>query len=182
MENMEESGELKNYKQKLFVAEYVLDYHGTNAAIRSGYNEKTAYSIASELLKKPEIQREIEKRVREKTKRTEVTVDRVINEIAKLAFFNAKKLFHDDGKPKGIHELDDDTSGAIAGIDVVTVGNAEYGVGQIVKYKIADKNKSLDQLCKHFGLNAPIKQEITGKDGDPLNPPELIIAINGKPQ
>ena len=42
-------------KNRLFVNEYLIDFHVTNATIRAGYSEKTAYSIGSELLKKPEI-------------------------------------------------------------------------------------------------------------------------------
>jgi len=44
-----------NDRQKLFCREYIQDFHKTNAAKRAGYSEKTAYSIGSELLKKPEI-------------------------------------------------------------------------------------------------------------------------------
>lgn len=44
-----------NKRQQAFCEEYLLDLNGTQAAIRAGYSSKTAYSIASELLKKPEI-------------------------------------------------------------------------------------------------------------------------------
>lgn len=42
-------------KQERFVAEYLIDLNATQAAIRAGYSEKTAYSIGHELLKKPEV-------------------------------------------------------------------------------------------------------------------------------
>lgn len=48
-------------KQKKFVEEYLKDYNATQAAIRSGYSEKTAYSIGSENLKKPEIVEALQK-------------------------------------------------------------------------------------------------------------------------
>lgn len=44
-----------NKRQQAFCEEYLIDLNGTQAAIRAGYSSKTAYSIASELLKKPEI-------------------------------------------------------------------------------------------------------------------------------
>lgn len=44
-------------KQKMFCEEYMLDLNGTQAAIRSGYSEKTATSIAAENLTKPDIQK-----------------------------------------------------------------------------------------------------------------------------
>lgn len=50
-------------KQIRFIAEYLVDYNGTQAAIRAGYSKKTAYSIAWENLRKPEIAGEIKKRL-----------------------------------------------------------------------------------------------------------------------
>ena len=41
-------------KQKLFCEEYLIDLNATQAALRAGYSEKTAYSIGNENLKKPE--------------------------------------------------------------------------------------------------------------------------------
>ena len=49
-----------NSKQKLFIEEYMVDLNATQAAIRAGYSEKTAASIGSENLKKPEIHARVE--------------------------------------------------------------------------------------------------------------------------
>ncbi len=57
-------------KQQRFVEEYLVDHNATQAAIRAGYSEKTAYSIGHENLKKPEIAAAIaagEARLRRKT-------------------------------------------------------------------------------------------------------------------
>ena len=50
-------------KQKRFCDEYLTDLNATQAAIRSGYSEKTAYSIGNENLKKPELKKYIEERM-----------------------------------------------------------------------------------------------------------------------
>ena len=55
-------------KQKRFVDEYLIDLNITQAAIRAGYSPKTAYSIGSENLKKPEIRACIEKAMAERSK------------------------------------------------------------------------------------------------------------------
>lgn len=47
-------------KQKRFCEEYIVDCNATQAAIRAGYSEKTAYSIGQRLLKKVEVQDYIE--------------------------------------------------------------------------------------------------------------------------
>lgn len=48
--------------------------------------------------------------------------------------------------------------------------------------KKADVVNAVKELNSMYGYKAAVKQEITGKDGAPLNPPELIIEISGKPQ
>lgn len=50
--------------------------------------------------------------------RTEVTADRVIQELAKIAFLDARKLFSPEGSLKAVHELDDDTAAAVVSLDV----------------------------------------------------------------
>ena len=42
-------------RQERFCREYIIDYNATKAAVRAGYSEKTAKSIGSENLTKPDI-------------------------------------------------------------------------------------------------------------------------------
>ena len=51
-----------NPKQQRFVAEYLVDLNATQAAIRSGYSQKTARQIATENLSKPAIAAAIDAR------------------------------------------------------------------------------------------------------------------------
>lgn len=44
-----------NEKQKRFCEEYLVDLNATQAAIRAGYSEKTAYSMGQRLLKNVEV-------------------------------------------------------------------------------------------------------------------------------
>lgn len=71
-------------KQVLFVQEYLIDLNATQAAIRAGYSEKTAYSIGNENMKKPEIAQSIQAAIDEQSKRTGLTADTVINNIEAL--------------------------------------------------------------------------------------------------
>ena len=59
--------------QQLFCDEYLIDLNATQAAIRAGYSEKTAYSQGQRLLKNVEIQKQIQKRKDDRSKRTEIT-------------------------------------------------------------------------------------------------------------
>jgi phage terminase small subunit len=161
-----------NERQKLFAREYLIDFNATQAAKRAGYSEKTAYSYGQQLLNHIEIKRELEELQRDRFKSMEVTADKVIKEIAKIAFFDARKLFDDDGIPKHITKIDDDTSGAIAGLDVVSIGSGESSTGQILKYKIADKNAALEKLCKYLGL---FKEDARNEDAP--EPKQIIFTV-----
>jgi phage terminase small subunit len=96
-----------------------------------------------------------------------MTPEKVLDEWRKLATFDARKLFWPDGTPKAITDLDDDTAAAIVGLDTVTVGNADMGIGQILKFKLASKQAALDSIAKHFGMFVD-RQEITGRNGGPI--------------
>ena len=68
-------------KQDRFVAEYLIDLNATQAAIRAGYSEKTAYSIGQENLKKPDIASAISAAQAKRAERTEITQDYVLTSI-----------------------------------------------------------------------------------------------------
>lgn len=180
---------LENPRHELFCREFVrLNGHGTKAAIAAGFAKAGAHVTASRLLKNPKIAariEELEKQLHEKLeKKTEITRERVLQEYAKLAFFDPRKLFDEDGNPKKITELDDDTAAAIAGLEVNSQLLTDEALVEVEgedpenrdvlsvvrKYKIADKKAALDSIAKHLGMFAPIKHELTGKDGTPLMP------------
>lgn len=79
-------------KQRRFVEEYLVDLNATQAAIRAGYSRKTAASIGEENLRKPEIQAAIKAAMTARQERTEITQDRVIAELAKIAFGDSRNV------------------------------------------------------------------------------------------
>lgn len=139
-------------KQSKFVEEYLVDLNATQAAIRAGYSQKTAEQIGYQLLQKTSVQKFIAIKQKEHSEKTDITVERVLKERARLAFFDSRKLFNSDGSPKMIHELDDDTAAVVAGIEVVQIGNSEVGIGQVLKIKLSDKTASLTALERHLGV------------------------------
>ncbi len=162
-------------KQRVFVDEYLVDLNATQAAIRAGYSQKTANEQGARLLAKVSIQAELSARMKAREQRTEITQDRVLQEIARVAFFDPRKLFSDDGSPKRLVDLDDDSAAVVAGLDVATIGNADVGVGQVMKYKIADKLKALDQCMSHLGMGRT-KLELSGKVEMPADALDAKIA------
>lgn len=79
-------------KQQRFVEEYLVDLNATQAAIRAGYSTDTAGAIGHENLKKPEIQLALQEARKEQQKRTGITADAVLLEIANVALADAREL------------------------------------------------------------------------------------------
>jgi len=138
-------------KQERFVDEYLTDLNASQAAIRAGYSKKTAGRQAMELLNKTHIAAEISERKKQIADDTGITRNRIIQEMARLAFFNIKGLVDSAGNPKPVHELTDDVAAAINGIDITVIGSPESQVGQVRKYKVPDKNKALENLARILG-------------------------------
>jgi hypothetical protein len=75
-----------NEQEQMFCEEYVVDFNATQAAKRAGYSRRSAYSIGSEKLQKPEAKRYICYLMAKRCLRTGITADRVLEELAKIAF------------------------------------------------------------------------------------------------
>lgn len=81
-------------KNRLFIDKYFEhDLNGTQAAITAGYSERSAYAIASELLRKPEISSEIQKRLAEHT----MSANEVLYHLTNLARADITEVLDDNG-------------------------------------------------------------------------------------
>ena len=157
-------------KQKRFCDEYLIDLNATQAAIRAGYSPKTAEQTASRLLRNVKVQEYIAKRQKELSRSTEITQERVIKELALIAFSNNADYAHvvekkmqveaggtlvdvldKDGKPVMYRtvepvlteELTEEQKRALA---VIKKGRDGLEV------KSCDKVKALELLGKHLGI------------------------------
>ena len=160
-------------KQKRFVEEYLIDLNATQAAIRAGYSPDTAGSIGNENLKKPEIRTHIGKAMAERSKRTGVNADRVVEELAKIAFVNANEVIDPDTATIREDALPEDTA-AIQSIKVKTFG--EDGLEREIK--MADKIKALELLGRHLGMFKD-KVEVSGLQEEKTKLDDLLKQIRG---
>jgi phage terminase small subunit len=148
-------------KQQLFVREYLVDLNATQAAIRAGYSERTAGQMGFDLLKNPQVAAAIQSGMDKRAAKVEITAERVLQEIARLAFFDPSKLYDEHGRPKPVHELDEDTRRAIAGVEIDEVGGGDKPLVVTRKVKLADKGANLERLGRHLKLFTE-KVEISG--------------------
>lgn len=170
-----------NARQLRFVDEYLIDLNATQAAIRSGYSKKTAAQIGEENLRKPEISAAVQKAQAERSQRTQITQDAVLQELAKIGFSDIRKVVQwgptelrvvldkdggDSGKTAPYHgvrlinveDIDDDTAAAIS-----EVSHGKDGL----KVKLHDKKGALVDIGRHLGMFKD-RVEHTGKNGGPI--------------
>ena len=79
-----------NDRKRRFVKEYLIDLNATQAAIRAGYSEKTAYSQGQRLLKDVEINGLIQKEQQKRAETLDITKDRIVEELAKIEISRLK--------------------------------------------------------------------------------------------
>lgn len=133
-------------KQKRFCDEYLIDLNATQAAIRAGYSPKTACEQASRLLANVKVQDEIAIEMAERSKRTGINQDRVLMEIAKMAFVNIDDVIDlDTAKVKRTAAKED-----LACIQSVKIKPTEFGTEREIK--LCDKKSNLELLGKHLGM------------------------------
>lgn len=155
-------------KQQRFVDEYLIDLNATQASIRAGYSAKTADVQGSRMLANCKVQQAISIAMAERSKRTGINQDRVVLELARIAFVKMTDIIDSDGKIK-----DDATDDDLACIESVKYKSSESDTGLSVEreVKISPKLKALELLGKHLGmwndkLDVNITQPIviTGED------------------
>ncbi len=136
-------------KQQQFVEEYLVDLNATQAAIRAGYSAKTADVQGSRMLGNVKVQQAISEAMAERSKRTGVNQDRVVLELAKIAFVKMTDIVDKQGKIK-ITATEDD----LACIESVKYKRSKSDTGSSVEreVKIASKLKALEMLGKHLGM------------------------------
>ena len=137
-------------KQKRFVDEYLIDLNATQAAIRAGYSVRTAKDIGCENLAKPNIQQKISEKMAERSKRTGVNQDRIVLELAKIAFVNAADVIDSDDATIKAGATDDDNA-PIQSLKVKVIPTKE-GEGVEREIRLNDKLKALELLGKHLGM------------------------------
>lgn len=105
---------------------------------------KSVHEKASALANRAKVAARIAE-LREKASRAaDLSAEKLLREVARIAFADPRGLVNEKGGVKGLHELDDNLAAAVSSIEV-----DEYGK---VKYKLWVKNQALDMLMKHLGL------------------------------
>ena len=145
-------------KQEAFVREYLIDLNATQAAIRAGYSEATAYSIGQENLNKPEIAAAINEAQADRAERTQINADYVLNRLVEIDNMDVLDIVDDNLNLKPVHQWPRVWRRYLSGFDVAEMfegrGDDREMTGILKKIKWPDKVKNLELLGKHVGVQA----------------------------
>jgi phage terminase small subunit len=148
-----------NERQVRFVAEYLLDLNATQAAVRAGYSPQSARTQAADLLTNPNIAAAIAEARAARSRRTEVTADRVVLELARVAFGDPRRVM--SWGPGGVKlrpsaELADEEAAIVA-----EVGETTTKEGGSLRVKTVDKLGALRLLGQHLRMVGDGKLAVT---------------------
>ena len=165
-------------KQKIFCDEYLIDLNATRAykkAYPNVKNDETANAAASRMLRNVKVKEYIDKRIKDREKRTEITQDMVLKELAAIAFSNGADFAKvtDDNMVRIVptDELPEDKKKAISAIKETKFG---------INIETCDKVKALELIGKHLGMFKD-KVELSGNINNPYEglTTEQLLKIAG---
>jgi phage terminase small subunit len=176
---MNGSQPLSNSKQEAFCLEYLLDLNATAAAMRAGYCAKTARQQGARLLSKVDIAARVQFFKAQRVERTEISVDRVVRELAKIAFASVRQMIAVDPNGQPQIDLTNTPHGALdalAEVSTETVLETE-GSGKDRKsrpirktrIKLHDKIRALQLLGEHTGAFKQGKNDSANAFTDMVN-------------
>jgi phage terminase small subunit len=153
-----------NERQQRFVEEYIIDLSATDAAKRAGYSPKQAGFIGYQLLQKTPIQDAIQAAIRARSARTGITADRVVLEIAKVAFADPRRVM--SWGPFGVTLIDSSTLTDDDAAMIAEVSETRTKDGGSIRLKLNSKLDALEKLARHTGIyGADNKQRESEKRG-----------------
>tara|TARA_Y100000780_G_scaffold112139_1_gene101292 strand:- start:604 stop:1167 length:564 start_codon:yes stop_codon:yes gene_type:complete len=156
-------------KKEKFIKEYVVDMNATQAAIRAGYSEKTAYSQGQRLLKNVEVLNAIATEQNKRLERTEVNADYVLKRLVEIDEMDVCDILSDDlSSFKPLSQWPKVWRRTISGLDLTELfegrGDEKEMTGILKKIKWPDKVKNLELLGKHIDIQAfKEKREFEGE-------------------
>lgn len=135
-------------KQKRFVEEYLIDLNASQAAIRAGYSPKTA---GCRTMQVPAVRAAIDEAIAERSRRTGISQDRVVRELARVAFLDpADAIDLDSGTVREDASRED--TACIASVKVKNASTAKGGVSTEREVRLCDKLRALELLGRHLGM------------------------------
>ena len=163
-------------KQKIFADEYLIDLNATRAykvAYPRVKNDEVARANGSRLLTNANVAAYIEKRMKERQERTQITQDMVVRELAAIAFARVTDYVNVKG---GMVKIEDTSS--LTEYQVKALAGIKQGKNGI-EVKLNDKLKAAELLGLHLGMFKD-KVEVSGSlEAEKSKLDDLLKQIRG---
>jgi len=138
-------------KEERFVKEYQIDLNAARAARRAGYSARSARTIGPRLLRRPAVQGALAAARQARARRSEVSAERVLEELARIAFASSDEFL--DWGPEGVRLRDKALLGAEQFAAIAEISQN----GKAFRLKLHDKLAALDRLVRHLDLFAGMR-------------------------
>jgi phage terminase small subunit len=155
---IEKNSDKLSDKQLRFVHEYLQDHNAAAAARRAGYSDSTRGSHAAALMRNPLIRARIDCEMADLFERLRISAFRLLQAQSRAAFCDPRKLFGPDGNPVPLHELDEETAGAL------TVSYEDRPKGKVLRVKQSPRHLALAALEKRYEKFAGERGEASCED------------------
>ena len=149
---------LDNAQHEAFCQRYRLSFNATQAATEAGYSSKTARSQGSRLLTNVDIQERLRELATAAQERNDVTEDRVIEELRRIAFLDLRELFTWDDERAAYVPSGELSAEAVAAVQSIKTKTSTRALGDATEttieldLKTYDKLTALDKLARHLGM------------------------------
>ena len=162
-----------NKRHKLFVKYYLQSFNATEAAKKAGYSEKSAYAQGSALLKHPQIRHFIENEYEERKDSLDISTNRVLQELARIAFCDISKVLTWNSRDVTMKPSDGLSEDETRAIQTISDSSGPQSKRKVVK--MHDKVKALELLCRHLGILDGSTGDIEGSKKATLS--EILQAV-----
>lgn len=161
------SGELIE-SERVFIERYFIHLNRERAYRETGLSQSVHQGTQAMVMwNRPHVQAEIARRRKEMAAEAGINAQRIVDEYAKVALFNARDLYDANGQLIPVRDLDPDVAACITEITVDEIIAGDRMIGVTKKIKLASKIGALDSLAKHLKMFVD-RVELTGKDGEAL--------------
>jgi len=139
-------------QHKRFADKYFECLNATQSAIYAGFAEDSAKQEGWRLLQRDDIQEYLNKLRAELDDKTGINQQKVLREIARLAFADIRNYYDGNNNLRPIEDLDDDAAAALASIKSDEIYAGEVTIGHSKEIKLYNKLDGLEKLARHLGL------------------------------
>jgi phage terminase small subunit len=141
-------------QHKRFADKYFETLNASLSAEYAGFAADSSKQEGWRLLQRDDVQEYISRLQTLLAEKTGISQQKVLQEIAKIAFSDIRKYYQDDNNLKPICDLDDNEAAALASVKSYeeTMPGTDIIVGFNKEIKMYDKLAGLEKLARHLGL------------------------------